>query len=145
MSEVCKNIDRLLKERGISGVKMSDDLGMSRSFMTELRKGRAKSIKIETEQKIADYFGVTTDYLFGKTNQSGFGGGSASGAGFGDGTGFGGPIEKMPTPEGERKPSDEDIKFALFGGGGEITDAMFDEVKNFAAYVKQREEEKRKG
>ena len=48
MSEVCKNIDRLLKERGISGVKMSDDLGMSRSFMTELRKGRAKSIKIKT-------------------------------------------------------------------------------------------------
>lgn len=95
MSEVCKNIDRLLKERGISGVKMSDDLGMSRSFMTELRKGRAKSIKIETAQKIADYFGVTTDYLFGKTNQSGFGGGSASGAGFGDGTGFGGPIEKI--------------------------------------------------
>ena len=70
MSEVCKNIDRLLKERGISGVKMSDDLGMSRSFMTELRKGRTKSIKIETAQKIADYFGVTTDYLFGKTNQS---------------------------------------------------------------------------
>lgn len=35
--------------------------------------------------------------------------------------------------------SDEDIKFALFGGDGEITDAMFDEVKRFAAYLKQRE------
>jgi len=35
--------------------------------------------------------------------------------------------------------SDEDIKFALFGGDGEITDAMYDEVKRFAAFLKQRE------
>lgn len=35
--------------------------------------------------------------------------------------------------------SDEDIKFALFGGSGEITDAMYDEVKRFAAFLKQRE------
>ena len=42
--------------------------------------------------------------------------------------------------QSDRQPvSDEDIKFALFGGDGEITDAMFDEVKRFAAYLKQRE------
>ena len=35
--------------------------------------------------------------------------------------------------------SDEDIKFALFGGSGEITDAMYDEVKRFAAFLIQRE------
>ena len=40
---------------------------------------------------------------------------------------------------GRRAVSDEDIKFALFGGDGEITDAMFDEVKRFAAFLKQRE------
>lgn len=45
---------------------MCSDLGMSRSFLTELRKGRAKSIKIETASKIADYFGVTVEYLLGK-------------------------------------------------------------------------------
>lgn len=65
MADMYKRIDDLLKERGISGVKMSSDLGMSRSFMTELRKGRAKSVKIETAQKIADYFGVTVGYLLG--------------------------------------------------------------------------------
>lgn len=36
-------------------------------------------------------------------------------------------------------PSDEDIQFALFGGSDEITAKMYEEVKNFAAYVKQRE------
>ena len=42
--------------------------------------------------------------------------------------------------EGERAVSDDDIKFALFGGDGEITDAMYDEVKRFAQMVKLREE-----
>lgn len=35
--------------------------------------------------------------------------------------------------------SDEDIKFALFGGDGEITDAMYNEVKRFAAFLKERQ------
>lgn len=65
MAEMYEIIDALLKERGISGAQMSADLGMSRSFMTELRKGRAKGIKLETAQKIADYFGVSLDFLSG--------------------------------------------------------------------------------
>lgn len=36
----------------------------------------------------------------------------------------------------------EDIKFALFGGGSEITDEMYDEVLSFAEFVKQRETQK---
>lgn len=40
-------------------------------------------------------------------------------------------------------PTDEDIKFALFGGDGEITDEMYEEVKRFAAYVKKSEQEKK--
>ena len=47
--------------------------------------------------------------------------------------------ENAPTVSGERTVSDDDIKFALFGGDGEITDEMYDEVKRFAAYIKQRE------
>ena len=41
-----------------------------------------------------------------------------------------------------RQVTDDDIKFALFGGDGEITDAMFDEVKRFAAFLKEREKYK---
>lgn len=67
MADVYKRIDNLLKERGISGAKMSSDLGMSRSFMTELRKGRAKSIKIDTAQKIAAYFDVPVGYILGES------------------------------------------------------------------------------
>ena len=53
-----------------------------------------------------------------------------------------GETEKAPEGKG-RSVSDEDIKFALFGGDGEITDAMYDEVKKFAAFIKQREAEKK--
>ena len=70
MAEMYEIIDALLAERNISGAQMSADLGMSRSFMTELRKGRAKGIKLETAQKIADYFGVSVDYLLGRNTQS---------------------------------------------------------------------------
>ena len=70
-----------------------------------------------TAAKLADYFGVTTDYLLEQTD------------------------ERAPAAP-VRTVSDEDIKFALFGGDGEITDAMFDEVKRFAAFIRQREENK---
>lgn len=120
MAEMYEIIDSLLAERGISGAQMSADLGMSRSFMTELRKGRAKSIKLETAQKIAEYFNVSLDYLIGEET------------------------ENAPASEGKREVSDEDIMFALFGGNGEITDEMYEEVKNFARFVAEREEAKRK-
>lgn len=36
--------------------------------------------------------------------------------------------------------SDADIQFALFGGNDEITEKMYEEIKSFAAYLKQREQ-----
>lgn len=36
----------------------------------------------------------------------------------------------------------EELKIALFGGAGEISDEMLEEVYQFAAYVKQREANK---
>jgi len=121
MAEMYEIIDALLEERGISGAQMSADLGMSRSFMTELRKGRAKSIKLETAQKIAEYFGVSLDYLTGEET------------------------EKTPDDEVERRFNDGEIMFALSRGGEEeITDEMYEEVKRFAAYIAQREADKKK-
>ena len=66
-----------------------------------------------TAAKLAQYLGVTTDFLL---------------------TG-----QEKPKP----KVTDDDIKFALFGGDGEITDAMYEEVRQFAAFVRQREAEKK--
>ncbi|MBQ1678647.1 MAG: helix-turn-helix transcriptional regulator [Oscillospiraceae bacterium] len=48
--------------------------------------------------------------------------------------------EKDPEPSQPAKPevSEDDIKFALFGGAGEITDEMYDEVKEFVKFVKMK-------
>lgn len=66
MAEIANVIDELLNSKGLSGAKMSSDLGMSRSFMTELRSGRAKGITVETAAKIASYLGVSVSYLIGE-------------------------------------------------------------------------------
>ena len=112
-------LDALCKERGIKGGRMCTDLGISKSLMTDLKSGRKKTISAITAQKIATYFGVSVGYLLGEET------------------------EKAPADIGKRSVSDDDIKFALFGGDGEITDAMYEEVKRFAAFVKQREADKK--
>lgn len=120
MASIYERIEKLCLDRGITGGKMCSDLGMSRSTMTELRKNRVTTLKLEKAGKIADYFGVTVDYLLhGSQNENAL-------------ANIGGGV------------SDDDIKFALFGGDGEITDKMYAEVKNFAQYVKQRERDKQK-
>ncbi|HIU67094.1 MAG TPA: helix-turn-helix transcriptional regulator [Candidatus Caccomorpha excrementavium] len=58
-------IDRILKlteERHISNRKLTMDLGLSNSAISEWKKGKAKP-SLEAVVKIARYFGVTTDYL----------------------------------------------------------------------------------
>lgn len=42
--------------------------------------------------------------------------------------------EQTPSPT----VTEDDIKVALFGGSGEVTDEMWEEVKNFAEFVKNK-------
>ena len=121
MGTLYENIIALCNQRGIKGGKLCADIGMSKGILTDLKMGRQTGISAANAQKIASYFGVSVGYLLGEE------------------------AEKAPAGDGKRSVSDDDIKFALFGGDGEITYAMYDEVRNFAAYVKQREADKKKG
>ena len=104
----------LCQEQGISVYKACTDIGLNRSAVAKWKNGGSPNGT--TAAKLADYFGVTTDYLLGQND--------------------------LRDPEPRPAVSDEDIKFALFGGDGEITDEMYDEVKRFAAYIRQREKNK---
>lgn len=64
MDSLYNRIKSLCDEAGIAPGKMCNDLGISRNTMTALRNGRATTMKLEKASKIADYFGVTVDYLF---------------------------------------------------------------------------------
>jgi transcriptional regulator with XRE-family HTH domain len=108
---------QLCEEKGVSCNKAALDIGLSNATQTKWRKTGATP-RGDTLDKIAAYFDVSTDYLLGKEEQ------------------------KKPTQKGERDGSE--IMFALSRGGEqEITDEMFDEVKKFAAYIAQREKDKK--
>ena len=113
MGTLYENIMALCNSRGIKGGKLCTDLGISKGLLTDLKMGRRTGVSAATAQKIAAYFGVTVGYLLGQE-------------------------ESAPAEDGKRAVTDEDIKFALFGGDRDITDEMYEEVKRFAAYIKQR-------
>lgn len=122
MGNLHETISNLCDKKNVSAYRMCKDIGIRPSIITDLKMGRKKGLSAEVANKIAEYFGVTVGYLLGT-----------------EGT------KKAPALEGERSVSDDDIKFALFGGDGDITDEMYDEVKRFAKLVKLREETEKKG
>ena len=110
---------RLCDLKGISCNKAALEIGLSNATPTKWKKTGATPVG-DTLDRIAAYFDVSTDYLLGKENKT------------------------APAETGKRSVSDEDIKFALFRGREDITDAMYEEVLNFADYVARREAEKKK-
>lgn len=70
MGDLTENIMELCREYATSYTKMCNDTGVSRSLLTEIRKGRKKGITAKTAQKIADYFGVSVDrVVYGKRDE----------------------------------------------------------------------------
>lgn len=61
--------EQLLKERGISSYQVSKATGIRPSSLTDWKKGRYE-LKLDKLQKIADYFGVTVDYLMCKESHT---------------------------------------------------------------------------
>ena len=42
------------------------DLGLSKSTLSDIKSGRKKGVSVATAQKIAGYFGITVDELYGE-------------------------------------------------------------------------------
>lgn len=112
-------IRELRKQRKMTMKQLGDIVDLAESTISQYETGKRQPDN-ETLLRISEYFGVTVGYLLGAET------------------------EKAPAEYGKRSVSDDEIKFALFGGSGEITDAMYEEVKRFAAMVKLREDSKKK-
>lgn len=96
-----ENYYQLCKNNKTTPAEVAKALGFSAGSQTKWKNGVIPNS--EALMRLADYFGVTTDYLLGRSNRD-----------------------------------YSDVKVALFGGDGEVTDAMWDEVKQFADYVKAK-------
>ena len=109
-------VRELCQQRRIPISQLEKDCGFSNGYLNPKKMAK---IPYDRAQIIADYLNVSVDSILSGT-------------------------KKAPAESGKRSASDDEIKFALFGGDGVITDAMYEEVKNFAAFVKAREEAKKK-
>ncbi|MBQ8359854.1 MAG: helix-turn-helix transcriptional regulator [Oscillospiraceae bacterium] len=65
MDNLFARIQTLCEKKGIRPGRLCDELGLSRSLMTDLKMGRKKTVSAETAQKIAGYLGVSVGYLLG--------------------------------------------------------------------------------
>lgn len=63
MESTYDRIAALCAARGIRLSVMAQDIGIRSSVFTELKKGRTRQLSAKTLQKVADYFGVSTDSL----------------------------------------------------------------------------------
>lgn len=63
MCNLYNTLSQLCEERRITGYRMCKDCGISPGAMTDLKAGRKKILSAVNMQKLADYFGVTVDYL----------------------------------------------------------------------------------
>ena len=59
-------IECLCAERGIRISEMCNDLDMRQGLMSDLKVGKATTLNMENIRKIADYFSVSTDVLYGR-------------------------------------------------------------------------------
>lgn len=110
-------LKNLRTKKGVSQQIVADYLEITRQAYSNYENGN-RDPDNETLLKLAEYFEVSVDYLLrGK--------------------------ERAPTPEGERKPDIEDVKIALFGGDGEVTDEMWEEALFAAEMIKERYKRKK--
>ena len=57
-----ERIVMLMKERGLNGKQLAEEIGIAKNAISEWKSGRIKP-STDVVIKIADYFGVSCDYL----------------------------------------------------------------------------------
>lgn len=105
----------ICNEAGISPSRAAIECGFNKGSVSFWKKkyenGEDVEPKLEILKSISECFGVSIDYLTGKTD--------------------------IKNPPDQQSP-EEIAKVALFGGDGEVTDEMWNEVKGFVEFIKDK-------
>lgn len=111
-----KILRELRENKGLTLEQVAEALGLRNQYISNYELGKRRP-DYDTLAKLADFYGVTVDYLLGREQK------------------------KAPTQEGECQISDDDIKFALWGTR-EIDDDVLDRVRQFAKFAQENEKNK---
>lgn len=102
-------IKSLRKAKGLSQEELGTIVGVQRAAVQKWESGKTQNLKRETIEKLASFFGISPAAFF------------------------------EDNIDNNSFVSDDVLKFALFGGDKEITDSQLEEVKRFAKFVKERD------
>ena len=129
------------KTIGLTQAQLADLCGMATITIQQYERDK-RTPDIEKIFLLAEKLRTTVEYLIGTVDENGY----LTPETFGDPDDyeFVKALGLTSPPQEPNPPADEeDIKFALFGGESEITDEMYEEVRQFAKFVRQREAEKK--
>lgn len=113
-----ERINKIRNEKGMTQDELAHAVGYkSRSTIAKIESGE-RDVSQSMVIKFAKALNTTTAVLMGNDNDDN---------------------KAVQSPA----PSDDELKFALFDGSEGVTDEMFEEVKQFAAMVKMREDAKK--
>ena len=148
MNSLYERIEALCRQRQVSVTDMCRAAGIPRANLTDLKMGRQASLSTKNLEKAAAYFNTSVGSLLGWSREPDDLDRAVSAIpGYEDYDPaketlpeyLARKAKKDPAPAPRPTVTEEDIKFALFGGDREITDEMYQEVKRFANYVKQKD------
>lgn len=128
-------ISMYLKDNDLSQRQFSIKCGLSNGYISMLinnrnpKSGKPPVPSLSTLLSIASGMGMTLDDMLRKVEDIDVNIGT----------------QILPQTAPSNDVSDDQIKVALFGGDSEVTDAMWEEVKRFAEFVKENENRKRNG
>lgn len=158
---------RLCEEKGITTTKASAEIGFSKGSISYWKKKYIQGLDAKpdsyTAEKIADYFDVSVDYLLGRTDDpidyDADGNALAEipltyvEAACGDmkkARAIMLAAEREAQCEAQRRsakqhqfsPQDAELVFALWGDTEDIDEKDLEDVKRFAAFIKERKQNK---
>lgn len=70
MNELYLRIADLCKARGITPWRMCMDLGLHQNTISDLKTGKKKSLTAPKLHAVAEYLGVSVDFLLGETEET---------------------------------------------------------------------------
>lgn len=116
------NLDRLegmAKEQGVTKTHLCSLVGRPKYYLNDI-KNKGLSVPESYIEAWSEALHTTPEYLKGETDVK----------------------EKTPAETGERTISDDDIMFALWGDTTDVDEDDLDDVKRYAAFVRERKKKK---